>query len=228
MNSVLRKSLGALDALVGKISKSEESQPLETNATVSTVSDSSASNEQTAQGNDSENNADINKSLEEPAKDSETLEKSSGGIEFLDEKFEDINTAVNSLANVLQKSMIEQDDTMTVFAKSFTAIAQTNALMADMMKSVNSQVTEFNQRMTILEGQPQMRKSFGDINMFDKNFQKSSGLPQTQLSKSQISDILSDELFKGNPNVTKQDILSIESGAPLRSEVQLLLQNRMN
>ena len=214
--SELNKSLAELEKTAEILLKSENSEELPTegavnnDTTADTGKDSGITPEQ-------ENNTSSNSST-----NSEAITKS------LDKKFDEIGTAVSTLESVIQKSIATQDDTMTVFAKSFKAIAQTQSLLADMVKSVSSQVTEFNDRMGILESQPQMRKSLGSVNILEKNFQKSAGLPQAQISKSQISAILSEELFKGNPAVTSHDVIGVESGAPLRADLETLIHNRIN
>ena len=47
------------------------------------------------------------------------------------------------------------------------------------------------------------------------------------LSKSQVMTILNSELYAGNQNVTAQDIISYESGAPLRPDLQSLVASKV-
>ena len=159
-------------------------------------------------------------------KDEEDTEKSLSAGKYINRKFKEVTTSVNLLKSVLEKSTSAQDDAMDVFAKAFSAIAQTQSSLANMLKSIGGQVTELNNRLGVIESQPQGRKSVGNLNVHDKNFQKSAGAQGETLSKSEIGAILTDELFKGNPNITKQDIIRFESGAPLRPEVRTLIDNR--
>jgi hypothetical protein len=75
------------------------------------------------------------------------------------------------------------------------------------------------------------RKSMASINVHDKDFNKSlNGSGDVggfeSLSKSQVLNVLNNELYSGNQLVTAQDIISYESGAPLRVELQPLVMSK--
>ena len=55
--------------------------------------------------------------------------------------------------------------------------------------------------------------------MIDKDYNRSTGGGGESLSKSQVLSKLSDMIESGAPGVIIQDIISYESGAPLRPEL---------
>ena len=145
------------------------------------------------------------------------LVKSLGDIQFDMGKQ---NKANNSATSILAKSL-------------YSIISANNNLRAE------------NQRLTrrVNSLEKSMRKGFEDvlgaidsigsqpahdgksvISVHDRNFQKSLGnTPNLNLSKSEILDILSDEMYSGSNKVTVSDIIGYESGAPLRPELKALV-----
>ena len=74
------------------------------------------------------------------------------------------------------------------------------------------------------------RKSVGSINVHDKDFAKSvngtSNNDFESLSKGQVMTILTNELYSNNPQVRTEDIVSYESGAPLRDDLKTLVVSK--
>lgn len=130
-----------------------------------------------------------------------------------------------------------------VIIKSFQAvIASNNQLRADndrltrrlnkLEKSLDKGFEGILEAIDSFSTQPaHMRKSVGFINVHDKDFNKSvngnggvSGFES--LSKSQVLTTLTNELYANNPEVRTQDIISYESGAPLREELKALVVSK--
>lgn len=130
-----------------------------------------------------------------------------------------------------------------VMIKSFQAvITANNQLRADndkltrrlnkLEKSLNKGFEDIMEAIDNLSTQPaHMRKSVSSINVHDKDFNKSvngnggvSGFES--LTKSQVLTTLTNELYANNPEVRTQDIISYESGAPLREELKALVVSK--
>lgn len=161
----------------------------------------------------------------------------------------------SAVVEVLTKSLSDmQYDTMVaakdagaatdVLAKSMNAMIVANAaLRADnerltrrinkMEKSMNQGFERIMDSLDEMSSQPaHMRKSMRAVNVHDKDFgaslvgvQASKGFDD--LSKSQVMTILNNELYGGNPNVQATDIISYESGAPLRPDLQALVASKV-
>lgn len=130
-----------------------------------------------------------------------------------------------------------------VIIKSFQAvIASNNQLRADndrltrrlnkLEKSLDKGFEGILEAIDSFSTQPaHMRKSVGSINVHDKDFNKSvngnGGVNGFEsLSKSQVLTTLTNEVYANNPEVRTQDIISYESGAPLREELKALVVSK--
>ena len=161
----------------------------------------------------------------------------------------------SAVVEVLTKSLSDvQYDTMTaakeagaandVLAKSMNAVIVANAaLRADnerltrrinkLEKSISQGFDKIMDSLDEMSSQPaHMRKSMRAVNVHDKDFGASLDGVQTaggfdSLSKSQVMTILNSELYGGNPNVQATDIISYESGAPLRPDLQALVASKV-
>ena len=161
----------------------------------------------------------------------------------------------SAVVEVLTKSLSDvQYDTMTaakeagaandVLAKSMNAMIVANAaLRADnerltrrinkLEKSISQGFDKIMDSLDEMSSQPaHMRKSMRAVNVHDKDFGASLDGVQTaggfdSLSKSQVMTILNSELYGGNPNVQATDIISYESGAPLRPDLQALVASKV-
>lgn len=130
----------------------------------------------------------------------------------------------------------------TVLAKSLQAVIASNQqLRADndklarrvskLEKSLDKGIESILEAVDGLSTQPaHMRKSVNSINVHEKDFAKSvSGTGNSSfdsLTKSQVMSILTNELYANNPEVRPADIISYESGAPLRQELQTLVASK--
>lgn len=160
----------------------------------------------------------------------------------------------SAVVEVLTKSLSDvQYDTMMaskgaeaaneVLAKSMNAMIVANAaLRADnerltrrinkLEKSITQGFEKVMDSLDEMSSQPaHMRKSMRVVNVHDKDFGASLDGVQTpggfeSLSKSQVLTVLNNELYGGNPNVLPTDIISYESGAPLRPDLQALVASK--
>lgn len=194
---------------------------------------------------------------DEGGPDKNELEKSfQGGFQSLDtiQKGMDASEFLTSVVEILSKSLADvcfevqanghdaQTSTSTL-AKSLAASLQLNQNMAAQLAAMKAEndglkksITEGFENLTqmlsdVLSQPATMRKSVGNINVHQRNFDQSlngggaSGFES--LSKAQVMDVLNAELFKGNPVVQASDIIGYESGAPLRNEVKTLVMNTL-
>lgn len=154
--------------------------------------------------------------------------------EFLSAITEAITGSLSVVGGQIKKSMNTNETVYNALAKSVRAIAQSNSqvmeqqrITQNLCKSMMSKFEEINAKLDTIGAQPMTRKSVAGIVPIQKSFDTSAGnTAGAQLSKSQVMSILNDELYKGNPNVSASDIISYESGAPLRPEVQDLVMNK--
>ena len=187
---------------------------------------------------------DMEKSLKDDFQANEVIAQGMENSEFF-----------SAVVEVLTKSLSDvQYDTMTaakeagaandVLAKSMNAVIVANAaLRADnerltrrinkLEKSISQGFDKIMDSLDEMSSQPaHMRKSMRAVNVHDKDFGASLDGVQTaggfdSLSKSQVMTILNSELYVGNPNVQATDIISYESGAPLRPDLQALVASKV-
>ena len=127
-------------------------------------------------------------------------------------------------------------------AKSFQAVIAANKqLQSDndklvrrinkLEKSLDKGLEDILNAIDGLSTQPaHTRKSVNSINVHDKDFSKSlTGISNNDfesLSKGQVMTVLTNELYSNNPQVRTEDIVSYESGAPLRDELKMLVVSK--
>lgn len=193
-------------------------------------------------GDDDESLEDVQKSIEDDFQSDVDILK---GIENSEFQAAMIATLVKSLGEIqydINQNKRAASTTSAVLAKSLQAALATNQkLMADnekLVRRVNklekSLSQGFEKVMDAIDGisvEPaHVRKSVSTINVHDRNFQKSLGSDSVggfeNLSKSQIVNVLTNELYAGNQLVSPADIISVESGAPLRQELRDLVANK--
>ena len=191
---------------------------------------------------DDESLEDVQKSIEDDFQSDVDIIK---GIENSEFQAAMIATLVKSLGEIqydINQNKRAASTTSAVLAKSLQAALATNQkLMADnekLVRRVNklekSLSQGFEKVMDAIDGisvEPaHVRKSVSTINVHDRNFQKSLGSDSVggfeNLSKSQIVNVLTNELYAGNQLVSPADIISVESGAPLRQELRDLVANK--
>lgn len=187
---------------------------------------------------DDEVKENLEKAIKKNFEDNEDIKKSMDASEFLTAMTEVLAKSLTDVVFSNQISAQRSSDNDDVLAKSLHASLSLNKSMAAELTAVKEQnevlkksITEgFNMIQEQLEQfshQPvSMRKSVGNIQVQDRNFQKSlsGGQAGMNLSKSEVLAKLNNMMYSGNPMVTPQDIISYESGAPLRPEVAQLIQ----
>lgn len=182
------------------------------------------------------------KYTEEFAEDEE-IRKSLQESEFVSSVVEVLAKSLGRLDHGIQNSTHGNNQAQEIIAKSLGAVMQANNTLmeensrltrriAKLEKSMNNKMDEVLSALDDFAIQPAgMRKSVRSTNLsvHDRDFQKSLNgniNPLETLSKSQVLNVLNTELFNGNPQVSAQDIISFESGAPLREDLQILVHNK--
>lgn len=193
---------------------------------------------------------DLEKSIQEDFESNEDIKKSIDESEFLTAVTEVIAKSLAEVVFNLQDSSEKSSVSNDVLAKSIHASiglnksmkeelmllksqnaelkAQNEALVKSMEKGFEDITTMMTQKFEEISHQPaSLQKSVRNISVNDRNFQKSIGGSEVgnNLSKSEVLNKLTGLMYSGNAMVTPSDIVSYESGAPLRPElVQLINQ----
>ena len=150
-------------------------------------------------------------------------------------KLTDMQDTSNKSSDILAKSLMATIEMNKSLGKQVVKLKRDNKVMSrnitKSLEDIKESIAELGEMKDMLESmasQPQVRKSVGNISVMERNFQKSINGQgaDMNLSKSEVLGILNDELFKGNPMVTAQDIIGYESGAPLRQELMGLIANK--
>lgn len=173
----------------------------------------------------------------------ETIQKGMDASEFLTSIVEILSKSLADVTFELQANGQDSQDSATTLAKSLNAALQLNQSMAaqlvamkaendNLKKSITDGFEGLTQMLNDVLSQPAtMRKSVGNINVHQRNFDQSLNGGAAggfeSLSKSQVMDVLNAELYKGNPVVQPSDIIGYESGAPLRSELRTMVMNTL-
>ncbi|MCM1216806.1 MAG: hypothetical protein NC548_20085 [Lachnospiraceae bacterium] len=185
----------------------------------------------------------LEKSIQSEFKGLEDIQKGMDASEFLTSVVEILSKSLADVVFELQVNGQDNQTSTTTLAKSLAAslrlnqdmAAQLEAMKAEndsLKKSISDGFEELTQMLSDVLSQPAtVRKSVGNINVHQRNFNQSlngggnDGFES--LSKAQVMDVLNAELFKGNPVVQASDIIGYESGAPLRNEVRTLVMNTL-
>lgn len=180
------------------------------------------------------------KSIQDDFQQMENIRKGMDASEFLTSVVEILSKSLGDVLFEVQSNGQDSQETATVLGKSLQAALMQNTQMATELAALRAENAEL--KKSISEGfdglsvalnqfmtQPAaMRKSVENIYVMDRNFSKSldTGADGFEsLSKSQVMAVLNQELYKGNPSVQPTDIISYESGAPLRPELRQLVIN---
>ena len=191
-----------------------------------------------------ETKEDLEKSLQSAFESNEEIKKSIDASEFLSAVTEVITKSLADVVYNLQGSSQQNLNSSDILAKSLQASLGLNKAMSaelDLVKSQNEDLRKsvqqgFDDIRSFISDQFEefshqpatMRKSVSNVAVHDRNFQKSLGGTQMgNLSKSEVLAKLNGYMYSGNPLVTPNDIISYESGAPLRAEVAQLIYNNM-
>lgn len=118
------------------------------------------------------------------------------------------------------ESSFDLTKSFSILAKSQKALIESQVETNNLIKSIDRQLQDLSGRLEEIEGQPNMRKSISDIRVHERNFRKSIGGQGEQLTKSQKVQALTALLQRGDSDVTTQDVISVESGAPMRTVLE--------
>ena len=219
------------------VEKSEESDEL-------SEEEDEKSEETDEDGDEEEGTAeDVQKSFQEDFEADETIKKGVGDSEFNAAVIEILAKALGDMQYDIHRSGKTQGAATDILAKSLQAVMQTNQrLQADndkltrrinkLEKSINHGFERVMDSLDEISSQPaSMRKSVASIAVHDRDFGQSLNGHKTvtgfeSLSKAQVLGVLNAELYAGNQNVTPSDIISYESGAPLREDLKALVSNK--
>lgn len=186
---------------------------------------------------------DVQKSFQEDFEADETIQKGVGDSEFNAAVIEILAKALGDMQYDIHRSGKTQGAATDILAKSLQAVMQTNQrLQADndkltrrinkLEKSITHGFERVMDSLDEISSQPaSMRKSVASIAVHDRDFGQSLNGHKTvtgfeSLSKAQVLGVLNAELYAGNQNVTPSDIISYESGAPLREDLKALVSNK--
>lgn len=193
---------------------------------------------------------EIEKSIRKDFETNPAIAKGMEASEFLGAIVEVLSKGLTDVQKNIDLNGHTQEGANEVLAKSLQASLKANTSLIEENEKLRADNARISRRITKLEksmgegfeklvdmldeisSQPTMRKSM--VSVHDRNFGASiEGHPVAQktgfesLSKSQVMNVLTNELFAGNPNVTNSDIIGYESGAPLRSDLQQLVVNKI-
>ena len=157
-----------------------------------------------------------------------------------------VDVMAKSLADVQYDLTVKSRDdnnATAVLAKSLKAVvAHNQALQLEndklsrrlnrLEKSISHGFDRIIDSLEDMSTQPaSMLKSVASINVHDRDLDRSLNGVRTvggfeSLSKSQVLNVLNTELYAGNALVSASDIISYESGAPLRDELKSLVASK--
>ena len=255
-DSQLKKSEGAADepSEDEKSALKDESEIVKSTnpsgATVKVVNENAANGDKLAKSENPEDEEEkveeLQKSFQETFQEDINVSKSIEASEFLKAVVEVLSKSLGQNSFDLSQMKDTQHTTNEVLAKSLQASLQVNSNLqkdivavraenAELKKSMDGVTQGMNDILSKLDEfghQPSsMRKSVGNIQVMDRDFKKSldtgvnTGLGD--LSKSEVLGMLNTEMYNGNPVITPTDIISYESGAPLRPEVATILATKL-
>lgn len=186
---------------------------------------------------------EIEKSIRDDFEADDTIRKSIETSEFYAAMVDVLTKSLGDMQYDVQAQGRQSASANDVLAKSLHAMIQTNStLRADnerltrrinkLEKSMSQGFDKIMDALDDISSQPShMRKSMASVNIHDRDFGSSINGQKIvggfeSLNKAQVLSVLNNEMFAGNQNVTAQDIISYESGAPLRQDLQSLVASK--
>lgn len=183
------------------------------------------------------------KSIRDDFEADEAVKKGMDNSEFLSSVVDIFAKSLGDMQYDVQSQGRQQSATSEILAKSLQAVMATNQSLRSENERLTRRINKLEKSMSTgfekvldaidtMSAQPaHMRKSMANINVQDRDFDRSLNGQQTvggfeSLSKSQVLTVLNNELYAGNQNVTPTDIISYESGAPLRQDLQTLVAQK--
>ncbi len=235
-------SVTPADAESSDSMEAEDKKDIEKSEDTEEVTEEDSDNSDEEVEEDTEVDAEeIEKSLKDDFESHEDIQKGIESSEFLSAVVEVLTKSMSDIQyDVIQGNKSERTAT-DVLAKSLHATLASNAQLqkenerltrtvVKLEKSMSKGFTQIMDALDEISTQPAtMRKSM--VSVHDRDFGSSvNGAKQStgyeSLSKSQIMSVLNSEFQSGSNTVTVNDIISYESGAPLRQDLQMLVASK--
>lgn len=186
---------------------------------------------------------EMEKSIRDDFESEESIKKGMESSEFNAAIVDVLSKALSDMQYDVQANSRSNAAASDVLAKSLQAVLTANQTLHSenerltrrinkLEKSISTGFDKIMDSLDEIASQPaHMRKSMASISVQDRSFDHSLNGQQVtggfeSLSKSQVLTILNNELYAGNQNVQPSDIISYESGAPLRQDLQTLVANK--
>lgn len=218
-----------------KIQKSDDSNGVDADE------EEDSDEEDSEDDNDADEPDDFEKSMKQDFEDN--LQNSIEGNEFFSAVVEVLSKALGDVQYNMLSNHKASQRADNILAKSLQAtIASNQELKAEnqrltrrinkLEKSISRSFEQVMESLDEISTQPVgMRKSLASVSVHDRDFSSSiNGRPAKMtfdnLSKSEVLNVLNNELYSGSNVVTASDIISYESGAPLRKDLQMLVENK--
>ena len=224
---------------------SEDKKPMKKSEDPEPADDEDDETDETDESDeDNEPDSDeIEKSIKEDFTSDETINKSIQDSEFYSAIVDILAKSLGSVQFDVLSNSKSQSVASDILAKSIQAVIQANKSLQSenekltrrinkLEKSISQGFERVMDSLDEISSQPaHMRKSLASISVHNRDFDTSLNGQKTvgkfdSLSKSQVLDILNAELFSGNQNVTPQDIIGYESGAPLKQNLKTLVESK--
>lgn len=225
-----------------KVKKSEETDPVPDEGDEGESEEDEKPEDDPNEEEDVDDKEDLEKSIKSDFASDEEIKKGMDASEFLSSVVEILSKSLADAAGEIQINRADSKQHASILAKSLQATLRLNKSMAEevtelkkenkeLKKSITDGFNEIKASLDEVLSQPVgMRKSVKNIQVMDRNFQKSLNGDATtgieNLSKSQIMDILVSEMHAGNQSVTAGDIVAFESGAPLHAGLIALVNSK--
>lgn len=221
----------------------EEEEPVEKSEKSDEEGEEPSEEDTEEEGEEEKSPEEIEKSIRDDFEADDTIRKSIETSEFYAAMVDVLTKSLGDMQYDVQSQGRQSASANEVLAKSLNAMIQTNAtLRADnerltrrinkLEKSMSQGFDKVMDALDDISSQPShMRKSMASISIHDRDFGSSINGQKVvggfeSMSKAQVLSVLNNEMFAGNQNVTAQDIISYESGAPLRQDLQSLVASK--
>lgn len=227
---------------------SEDKKPMKKSEDLEPADDEDDEPDETDESDESDednepDSDEIEKSIKEDFTSDETINKSIQDSEFYSAIVDILAKSLGSVQFDVLSNSKSQSAASDILAKSIQAVIQANKSLQSenekltrrinkLEKSISQGFERVMDSLDEISSQPaHMRKSLASISVHNRDFDTSLNGQKTvggfdSLSKSQVLDILNAELFSGNQNVTPQDIIGYESGAPLKQNLKTLVESK--
>lgn len=186
---------------------------------------------------------EVEKDVKEDFESDELVKKSMENSEFLSSVVDILAKSMSDVQYNVQAGNRAQSAASEILAKSIQAVMTSNKTLKEenerltrrinkLEKSISAGFEKVMDSLDEIASQPaHMRKSMASVSVVDRDFDRSLNGNAViggfeSLNKSQVLAVLNNELYAGNQNVSPSDIISYESGAPLRQDLQALVVSK--